>query len=518
MITQAGSAVALATVTGSIIAPRQEHQGSLIMVCRLLRVVPILLLCWATGEGAHAQADAFRFGVNAQVAAARQAASAIGVDVVDLSSGTSVYSFNPETLRILASNTKLVTSAAALDRLGPQYFFETQVLARGEVTDGVLHGDLAIVGGGDPTISGREYQGDVFGPFREWAVVLERLGIRRIEGDLLLIHGLFDQEVVHPDWPKDQLTRWYEAPVAALSFNDNCVLVKVWPSAQAGGTARVELVPALPMFRVENGALTTSRSRSQQIQIDRTSQGGDEDVLKVDGRIFRRTESYDQWLTVSDPVAYFGAALRAALGEEGIAIAGRLRPSAELPRDSRVWRRVTTHRTDLLTVLEVVNKRSQNFYAESVLKLLGSRFCDRGSWSEGRRAVQEFLGEVGLEPGSYQHADGSGMSRNNRFAPRQLTTLLRHMFFHSWGPEFVRTLPYSGERGLKWSKRLANGPYRGNVMAKTGYIRGVSTLTGYAKARSGKLYAFSILMNAIRSDWQAKAAQDKIVKAVIDHG
>ncbi len=110
------------------------------------------------------------------------------------------------------------------------------------------------------------------------------------------------------------------------------------------------------------------------------------------------------------------------------------------------------------------------------------------------------------------------MSRNNQFAPEQMTALLRHMFYHPWSEEFIRTLPFSGERDLRWSKRLASRPYRGNVMAKTGYLSGVSTLSGYAKARSGSIYAFSILMNRIRGDWRAKAAQDSIVKAVIDYG
>ncbi len=478
---------------------------------------------------AYGQSEPFRANVNAQVAAARQVAPQIGVHVVDLMSGKTVYSYNPDTRRILASNTKLVTSAAALDRLGPGYFFETEVLVRGKISGGALAGDLAIVGGGDPNLSGRQYQGDSFGAFREWAAALKRIGAGRIEGDLILVHGLFDQEYVHSDWPRDQLTRWYEAPVAALSFNDNCVLVKVSPS-RPGAAARVEIVPPLPMFQVESSALTTGRSRSQWLKIDRKepgvvtpegAEGGQRNVLAVGGRIYRGTESYDKWLAVSDPLEYFGAALEAALAEEGIRITGRVLATATLPRANvqpkTPWRRLLTHRTDLLTVLEVVNKRSQNFYAESVLKLLGARLCGRGTWAGGLEATREFLAEAGIT-GSYRLADGSGMSRNNAFTPEQLTALLRHMFFHRWGEEFLRTLPASGELDLKWERRLAERPYRGNVMAKTGYLSGVSTLSGYAKARSGSVYAFSILMNRIRGESRARAAQDRIVKAVIDHG
>ncbi len=441
----------------------------------------------------------------------------MGVSVVDLLSGDSAYSFNASTRRILASNTKLITSAAALDRLGPGYFFETAVLVRGEIVGDALAGDLAIVGGGDPNLSGRQYQGDAFGPFREWAAALKRLGARRIDGDLILVHGLFDQEYVHPDWPRDQLSRWYEAPVAALSFNDNCLLVKVTPS-RPGAAARAETVPDLPLFQVESTALTTGRSKNQWLKIDRQQQTDGQSIVTVGGRIYQRTESYDKWVAVYDPVRFFGAALRAALAEEGIEVSGRVRLSPELPWTDVRWRRLLTHRTDLLTVLEVVNKRSQNFYAESVLKLLGARHCDRGSWAGGLEVERQFLAEAGIEEGTYRLADGSGMSRHNHFSPEQLTALLRHMFYHPWGEEYARTLPYSGERDLKWSSRLADQPYRGNVMAKTGYLSGVSTLSGYAKARSGNVYAFSILMNRIRSDWRARAAQDRIVKAIIDFG
>jgi D-alanyl-D-alanine carboxypeptidase/D-alanyl-D-alanine-endopeptidase (penicillin-binding protein 4) len=134
------------------------------------------------------------------------------------------------------------------------------------------------------------------------------------------------------------------------------------------------------------------------------------------------------------------------------------------------------------------------------------------------RAVEEFLSLAGLAPGSNRLADGSGKSRNNRLSARQLTRLLAFMFRHRHGAEFVATLPFSGEEGLRWEDRLAQPPYRGNVFAKTGTLNGVSTLSGYAKAKSGKVYAFSILCNRIRSSWEARTSQDKIVRAIIDHG
>lgn len=470
----------------------------------------------ASPAEARSPLPTLKASINQEVAGARQIAPEIGVDVVEVASGRRIYSFHPETKRILASNTKLFTSATALDRLGPGFFFETPVYVRGDVENGVLRGDLGVVGGGDPNISGRLYQGDSFGAFREWAAALRELGIRRIEGDVLLASGLFDRRLVHPDWPEDQLDRWYEAPVAPLSFNDNCVLVKVEPVASP---ARVGLVPPLPIFDVEGTVRVTTNPRRERVRIGRPTLVADWDRLhtfEVGGAIHRSTEFVDRWVTVADPAAYFGTALRQALVEEGIGVRGRVRELESLPGVR--WRRVTTHRTGLLGTLEIINKRSQNFYSEQVLKLLGARLCSDGSWAGGVRAVSEFLVELGLDSSAFELADGSGMSRGNRATPRLLTDFLRAMAEHRWSREFLGTLPHSGEHDLRWERRLAEPPYGGNVLAKTGSLTGVSTLSGYAKGRSGTLYAFSILMNSSSANWRARKAQDAILRALIDHG
>lgn len=443
---------------------------------------------------------------------ARSAALDVSVQVVELPSGTEVFGYNVDRPRILASNTKLFTTAAALDAFGPGYFFETPLLARGAVTEGVLQGDLAVLGSGDPNFSGRHYQGDSYAPFRAWAAALAARGVREVAGDLVLVHGMFRDETVHPDWPRDQLAAWYEAPVAALSFNDNCVLVRVWGNGRSGAPARVEVLPRLDHLAVNNRARTVSSGRAGLGVL--RAQGSDE--LVVTGGVRKGSQPSETWVTVRDPVGYFGAALRAALAEEGITVRGRNHPSAEL--EGTDWELVDVWRSDLITTLEVVNKRSQNFYAEAVLKHLGARRCGRGTWEGGLSVVADFLARVGLAPGSYEMSDGSGMSRDNRFSARQVTQLLRHMYVHPYGREYLLTLPHSGEADLSWERRLAREPYRGNVFAKTGTLNGVSTLSGYAKAVSGKVYAFSVLCNRIRGLSQARAAQDRVVAALVDNG
>src|SRR3954469_19312710 len=464
----------------------------------------LLLVLLAPALAAAAPLDQ---ALAAEVARTAAATRALGVNIVELDTGETVFSHHPDEPRVIASNSKLFTTATALDTLGPGYFFETRLVMRGAVDRNALHGDLGVMGAGDPQISGREL-GDSYWAFRPWAAALRARGIQRITGDLYLASGMFEPTQIHPEWPRDQLTEWYEAPIASLAFSDNCILVRVWPG-QAGRLAVVETVPPVPIVRVDNSALTTSKRRGTRLFVGRTG-----DLLTVRGSIDAGSGPSETWVTVPDPVLYFGLGLRGALAEEGIAVDGAIRPMAQLP--GGVWDRVAVHRSDLVTAITTTNKRSQNFYAETLSKLLGAIRCGEGSWSAGTRAIEELVAAMGAPPGSVHLVDGSGMSRSNQASPRAITTLLRHMFFHPAGAVFVQSLPYGGEDMKSWKRRLAAPPYAGNVFAKTGTLNGVSALSGYAKAVSGKTYAFSIVLEGSRID--AHGAQDRIVMALIDNG
>lgn len=447
-------------------------------------------------------------GLDVAVSQALRLSPAMGVHIVEVDSGETVYAYNADEPRVIASNTKLFTTAAVLDALGPGAFFETRFVMRGRVEDDTLRGDLGVVGGGDPHISGRDYGGDSYAVFRDWARELRERGIRRVTGDLYLDDGYFEPMRIHPEWPRDQLAEWYEAPIGALSFSDNCILVRVTPGRR-GGKATVETLPNVPLFQIDNRTKTIPTRKGHRVAINRI-----DTLLVVTGNVWEGSAPFDAWVTVADPTVYFGASLKDALKAEGIDVIGRLRPVRELP--GPIWERVATYRTDLVTAVNVTNKRSQNFYAETLAKQIGARRCREGSWREGVRAIREFAESVGLPHGSFTMVDGSGMSRSNRFTPRHLTQLLRHMFFHPAGQEFIQSLPYGGEDNGSWKRRLSVPPYRGNVFAKTGTLSGVSSLSGYAKAVSGKTYAFSILINQARGD--ARGAQDRIVMALIDNG
>ncbi len=476
---------------------------------RILLVPVLIFTLWVPEALAN---TAMIRALGPRISEARRSSPDLGVHVVEVASGEEVYGYRADEMQVLASNTKLFTTAAAFDLLGSGFEYDTPVLIRGSVYAGALGGDVAVVGSGDPNLSGRLYGGDSFHVFRDWARALKGRGVSRVRGDLYLVRGLFDSRVLHPDWPPDQLARWYEAPVDSLSFADNCVTVRVSPGARRGAPGVVELDPAIDLFRVVNRVTTTASRRAQRVAVHR--QPGSYEIL-VSGAVYQRSGPIEAVVTVPDPVEYFGAALELALAQEGVAIDGATRVVGSLPGD--VWERVASARSDLLTTLAVTNQKSQNFYAESLIKLLAARTAGEGSWPAGARVVADFLRRAGL-PDGFELADGSGMSRGNRATPRHLTTLLRHMYLRPDGKTFVETLPASGGDEGTWSFRLREAPYRGNVWAKTGTLSGVSSLSGYARALSGHVYAFSILCNGTGSVWRARRAQDSIVRALVDFG
>src|SRR6185503_4296083 len=205
---------------------------------------------------------------------------------------------------------------------------------------------------------------------------------------------------------------------------------------RAGQRGVLDLVPRVDALQLQNG-LRTIRRGSLRWGVLRNPESR---LVQVTGQMVAGAGPLEVWVTVADPVDYFGKALRAALGEEGISIAGATRPVERLP--GPWWELVHTHRSLLVSALETTNKRSQNFYAESFIKLLGARLCDDGSWEGGARAVSDFLAnKVRLRRDDFHVVDGSGMSRKDWITARAMTQLLEHMFRQRWGLEFVKSLP-----------------------------------------------------------------------------
>ena len=426
-----------------------------------------------------------------------------GITVAD-SNGRVLYDRNADRLFVPASNTKLVVTAVAASLLPADFTVRTSVYATGPVTDGTVMGHLVLYGRGDPTMDERCYAvdttlagvcaRDAMAPLRQLARDLRAAGVRTVAGPLVGDGSYFEPELWHPSWEQADLTWWYAAPVSGLGFSTNSVELTAAATA-LGAPATLTVAPWLGEISLDNRTRTVPEGMARTLDVIRVP-GAEQLTVVGDVPVAERpaTES----VAVTDPNRYTVLAFRQALAEEGIAVLGgttsttdsllyqearRSTPLAEVEsRPLRDW---------LFPILNT----SQNWYAEMLLKQLGRQFGQAGSWREGLEVERRFLIDtVGIDSTQFSLSDGSGLSAVNLVTPAALVRLLTFMRHRPAFPIWSAGLPVSGERG-SLRTRFLGGELEGKVMAKTGSISTVNTLSGYLTRQDGRTVIFSIQAN-----------------------
>lgn len=431
----------------------------------------------------------------------------VSVAVADLSDGQWLFTHGADLLCSVASNAKLATTAAALDALGPDFEFRTTVAAVGKIHGKVLHGNLLVIGRGDPSISGRFHDDNETAVLERWADAVADAGIAEVRGGIVADATYFDNQHLHPEWPDDQYSAWYCAQIAALSFNDNCLLVAVRPGARRGGPARVAVQPPTDYVTLVN-RVTTSRARLGKRAVTVHRAMGRNQVT-ASGAIREGDRPYTTWVTIDDPPLFTATVFREVLARKGIRC-GPPRPrSPDLHIDPDDVTEIVTTTSTLAQAVAVANARSQNFYAEMILKTLAREKAGKGTWPAGTERVAAYLRRAHLK-GSFDVRDGSGLARANRYSARQLCILLAHVAGTDHAELYRKSLAQPGRPGTL-AHRSGLFPLRKRLRAKTGYIRGVCSLSGYLDTRGGRRVAFAFLINDFHcSLGQARAVQDKL--------
>lgn len=415
-----------------------------------------------------------------------------------------LFAANADKPLIPASNMKLITTSAALNVLGPDFKFRTLLLQRGR--------DLVLIGDGDPSIGDasvlRKLGWTTTSVFENWARELKKAGFASFD-HLIVDDSIFDEQFVHPRWPEDQLRASYCAQVAGLTLNGGCIEFQV--SAPAGRAASFTTDPPTQYVSVTNTCVGGERNA---VVLNRTD-GANRIAL---GGTCPSGGSSIALITVHDPAMYAATVLAETFSANGVRIAGPVLRDRTLrlaiARDGEA-RLLAVHETALLQVITLTNKESKNPYAEALRKRSGAAVSgESGSWANGAVAAGAFLKRMGVPESEFHLDDGCGLSRENRVSADALVRVLQFNFASACRDDFLASLPVGGEDGTL-DERF-KGALRGRVFAKTGYISGVSALSGYLKARDGKWYAFSILMNGIPagSNWRAKQIQEQIVAAI----
>lgn len=442
------------------------------------------------------------------------------VSVREAEGGRTLAAIRGDAAMIPASNMKLLTSGVALRELGPEFRFNTRLLRSGD--------RLVIAGDGDPAFGDPDLlAATVFlGPSGErrgglgvedllslWVQAVRRGGDEAI-AEIVVDDRVFDRERVHPAWPSDQLERHYCAEVAGVNFHLNCIDLRIEPARGDGPAMLRQMVPHAPWLPVENRSSSLRGGAARQtLAVGRHPSG---EGLAIAGNA-ATSEAATVRLTVRDPATFFGRLLADRLAAAGIAV-GSVRLASPHEGFADAIEVAPPVQTPIATVLARSNRDSRNLHAEALLKRAAhARSGQPGSWQDGAdlvaSSVAKALGSDAVD--SLAVSDGSGLSRGNRVSAELLTAWLVDLHRDpSLRSPFLESFAVAGQSGTIRTRFRQRDLRRCEVLAKTGYINGVSTLSGYVIAPSGRTLAFSILMNEVRSLADARVLQERIVEAI----
>ncbi len=439
-----------------------------------------------------------------------------GVSIRNADSGELLFSYYGDHRLHPASNMKIITSVAALEKLGADYRFSTEVLTDGLMGGEVLQGNLYLKGKGDPTLLKEDLD--------QFAADLKAKGITNIHGNLIGDDTWYDDVRLSQDLNWSDEPFYTGAQVSALTLSPNkdydagTVIVEVFPAEEVGGSPIVKLTPHTDYVNIINKAKTVSSDHSRAISIER--EHGSNNIV-IEGVIPAEGSNARSWVSIWEPTGYAVDVFKKSLEEQGIKFVGNAKTKVGVtPVDATVL--TAKESMPLEDLLIPFMKLSNNGHGETLTKEMGKVVHDEGSWDKGLDVMEDVVTEFGMNGDTILLRDGSGMSHKNMIPANELSQLLFEVQDEEWYPAFERSLPVAGhsERliGGTLRYRMADGPAAHNVKAKTGSLTGVSSLSGYVTSKDGQKIVFSIVINnALGSSSKLRAIEDAIATELANY-
>lgn len=407
----------------------------------------------------------------------------MGIEVVDLNTGETLYQRNATRLFVPASNMKLFSDAAALLALGPDYRFKTELSTDAPILEqGILKGSIYLYLPGDPSFTQNDLN-ELLSHLASW-------GVTQIQGDVVLVS---DHNVVSPyapGWVAKDLTYSYGAPLAPLMLDENRLTVTVNPAYRAGEPALVEYNALNGSLSLDNQVKTMDKTKGCGIdyRIDGNSH------LTVRGCVGVGQWAVQQRLAIRTPLPYAQEMVKLDLERSHIKLNGQVKlgstPSGALLIATHTSKPIAQLMADTL-------KPSDNLYADSLYLHVAAKLNGKPvNWDAAQPIIKQFLQQqTGIPLQNAVLTDGSGLSRQDRLTPEQTVNLLK--FLHNRFPlayEYIAALPVSGRDGTL-QRRLRKPAQQGLVRAKTGSMTGVVSLSGYLYTANAHTLAFAIFVN-----------------------
>jgi D-alanyl-D-alanine carboxypeptidase/D-alanyl-D-alanine-endopeptidase (penicillin-binding protein 4) len=416
--------------------------------------------------------------------------------------GKSVIDINASKSMVPASLTKIVTGGAILTKIPLNKKFVTELASKAAFEGTTLKGAICLRGGGDPS----------FVSEKMWYLVNEfvRTGVKTIEGDLIVDATRFDSESFDAGRDSVRVDRAYDAPISAMSFNWNSVNVFIRPG-DLNGPAKIFLDPVSDYLELENKTKTVEKSGVKSIEVSRVRLGLKDKII-ITGSISKNATEAVVYKSISNPTLWTASHLKEFLKEREIIVKGVVK-EGECEADSKVLASVSSKNLNEIT--SDMLKFSNNYVAEMLVKNLAAETVTKNaSMKDGIEAIKTYLDQVGLRRSDYVLENVSGLTRDNRFTPKQLALVLTNikndfLIF----PEFLSGLPIAGVDGTM-KNRLKGG--LSLVRAKTGYLDGVVGLAGYIGRQDKGPLVFVFLFNGgFDQGLAARPLFDDLISAIL---
>src|SRR5216683_3266725 len=430
-----------------------------------------------------------------------------GLLIADAESGETLYEQNADKYFVPASNMKLFTTALALAKLGPEYRFHTTLETPGTISsEGVLGGDLALVGRGDPNLSNRkfpyelkeEFDGPPEKALGELADALVAKRIKEISGDVIGDDSYFPRERYPNGWEIDDMVWEYGAAISAIVVDDNTVQLTLTAGEKAGDHVDAVVAPSAPEFTVDNQVITSAAGVKSDLTLKREPGSN---VVTLLGTLPAKSNPRKLTLAIQEPALHAAAMLKRLLEDRGIKVDGTVRKLSLPPGAPEGEKRVVLaeHRSiPLGDSVKLVNKISQNLHTEMLLRTAARQ---DGAWTTPEDLANyptSFYAVAGIPSGDVVQTDGSGLSRHDLVTARALVALLLYAQKQPWFEVYFASLPVAGIDGTL-EDRMKNSIADGRLHAKSGSVEHVRTRSGYADLPNGKRLVFSFLSNNMGS-------------------
>ena len=418
----------------------------------------------------------------------------LGVLVYSLDNNDFLFSLNEKQNFVPASTLKLLSTSAALDYLGSDFHYKTEIFLDGEIqSNGEFIGDLVVKSNGDPSISNL-FSNKIDDIFETWIKDLEKLGIVSIRGNIIADDSYFEDDNYPIGWAYDDLKYYYAPQVNAINFYENKIDLELSAGNEVGYLANYKLTPKTSYVQIINNVNTSKSADDNQIEFYRDI---GTNIIELYGNIRYDNPKKSLEISIENPSLYFISYFKEKLIESNIRFKGRVFDADDLSYEIKYpkEKKLSSHSSPTLNeIIKVINKESNNLLAEILLKTLAKEKKGIGNFSNGIESIKEYANMAGIPSSNLQITDASGLSRNDLFSPKHTIYLLNHIYRQSYYEDFKNSLAAPNQKGTL-KRRMGKSKAEFNLFAKTGSMNNISNICGYVKTEDGEMLAFAIFMN-----------------------